>query len=109
MHYVKYWPCHLLLESLRNFVLYFDLGGHFFEQNSKSDIFEVGYNRGLIVVEDLLGDNMNQQDIVLVELLPLGIVSVEHSVSEINLLFPSKAHEIAIFFDQHRVDLASFK
>jgi len=52
---------------------------------------------------------MNQQDIVLVELLPLGIVCVEHSVSEINLLFPSKAHEIAIFFNQHRVDLASFK
>ena len=86
------------MQSLRNFVLQFEFGAHLFVQNAKSDIFKESYNRNLVFVEHLLSNNMNQQDIVLVELLQ---VCAEHSVRETDLLVPSKAHVIIIFFYQH--------
>ena len=90
--------------------MHFPLGGYLLEQDGEGDIFEECYDRGLIVVEHLLGHNVDQQDVAIIYLVLLVSVGFGHHIGEGHLLFPAQAEEAPeLILNEDAVDLTSFE
>ena len=57
----------LVMNFLGNFCLHLQLCFNLLIKNTKSDIFEISYDRNLVIIQDLLNNHMDEKDILVIK------------------------------------------